>query len=126
MLHLAADATLRPDAPSVSIAPHSLRVVDGLPEGARKALDTNHAEVITRWLSAVTGGSRRIYRRALARFTAWAIPDATAPHQGLELLCQSGAGTAHNLLIESFCGMQFRSERCTVKSHCQNRAYCQD
>ncbi|MCA8949116.1 MAG: tyrosine-type recombinase/integrase [Planctomycetes bacterium] len=76
-----------------------LRLLPSLSPAASKALDVTPAEIIARWLASITEDGRRAYARSLATFTAWAIPGAADPQAGLELLCQAGAGGAHELLV---------------------------
>lgn len=66
--------------------------------GATHAIPTTWNGIIGRWIASVSEDARRAYRRALSTFTTWAMPDATDPHQGLQLLCGAGAGGAHELL----------------------------
>lgn len=76
----------------------SFSLLPALSPAAAKALDTNPAEIIQRWIASVSPDARRAYQRALSRFTQWAMPGAENPQDGLELLCRSGAGGAHELL----------------------------
>src|SRR5688572_11320165 len=75
-----------------------LSLLPALSPAAAKALATDPAEIIRRWIASVSSDAQRAYRRALATFTAWAMPGATDPHAGLRLLCEAGAGGAHELL----------------------------
>jgi integrase/recombinase XerC len=63
-----------------------------------KALDVTPAEIVARWIAGVSEDARRAYSRALRTFTGWALPDAEDPQDGLRLLCESGAGGAHELM----------------------------
>lgn len=78
-------------------APLSLR--PDLSLAAAKALDVAPAEIIARWIASVSEDARRCYARALATFSAWAMPGTTDPNAGLRLLCEAGAGGAHELLV---------------------------
>lgn len=79
--------------------PHHCRVIPmTLSDAAAKALDVAPTEIVARWLASVSADARRAYARALRRFTEWAIPDAADPQEGLRLLCEAGAGGAHELL----------------------------
>ncbi len=75
-----------------------MALLPGLSAAASKALDTSPAEIIARWIASVSEDARRAYSRALATFTTWAMPDAVDPQAGLRLLCEAGAGGAHELL----------------------------
>jgi integrase/recombinase XerC len=75
-----------------------MRLVPGLSAAASAALDVSPAEIVRRWIESVSEDARRAYARALATFTRWAMPESTDPHAGLQLLCQAGAGGAHELL----------------------------
>lgn len=81
--------------PAVS-SPVSL--LPALSPAAAKAIDVSPTEIVRRWLAAVSDDARRAYARALSTFTTWAMPDATDPEAGLRLLCEAGAGGAHELL----------------------------
>lgn len=76
----------------------SIALLPALSPAAARALDISPAEIVSRWLAAVSEDARRAYARALATFTSWAMPDATDPQGGLQLLCEAGAGGAHELL----------------------------
>ena len=54
-----------------------------LSPAAAKALATDPAEIVRRWIASVSEDAQRAYRRALATFTAWAMPEATDPHAEL-------------------------------------------
>ncbi len=75
-----------------------LSLLPALSPAAAKALETDPATIISRWISSVSENARRAYTRALVTFTTWALPDASEPQDGLRLLCESGAGGAHELL----------------------------
>jgi hypothetical protein len=74
------------------------RVAGRLSPAAQKAIDLEPREIVQRWLSGLAPGSRVIYARALRKFTAWAMPDATDPEEGLRLLCRAGAAGSFGLL----------------------------
>ncbi|MCA8976780.1 MAG: site-specific integrase [Planctomycetes bacterium] len=76
-----------------------MRLLPSLSPAASKALDVAPAEIIARWLDSVSDDARRAYARALRRFTSWAIPNTTDQQDGLRLLCEAGAGGAHELLV---------------------------
>ncbi len=79
-------------------APSSLSLLPGLSPAAAKAVAISPAEIIARWIANVSVDARRAYVRALSTFTRWAMPEATDPQAGLRLLCEAGAGGAHELL----------------------------
>ncbi|MFN6147639.1 MAG: hypothetical protein ACK5AL_14860, partial [Planctomycetota bacterium] len=65
---------------------------------AAAAIDVEPAELVARWLAALSPSARRAYRRSLARFTAWAIEGAADPTAGLRLLVGLDAGRAGELV----------------------------
>ena len=65
---------------------------------AAQALDVEPAELVARWLAALSPSARRAYRRSLARFTGWALEDAAEPVAGLRLLVGLDAGRAGELV----------------------------
>lgn len=77
----------------VPVAPLAL-----LSPAAARAMDIDPATIISRWLASVSSECRRAYARALGSFTMWAMPGADEPQAGLRLLCEAGAGPAHELL----------------------------
>src|SRR5262245_43708074 len=66
---------------------------------AQKAIDLNPREIVERWLGGLAAGSRVLYARALRRFTAWSLPAAADPEEGLQLLCRAGAAGSFGLLV---------------------------
>src|SRR5262245_28305319 len=84
-------AAPRNDASTLSLLP-------GLSPDAAKALDITPEQIIARWIASVSEDARRMYSRALATFTTWALPESIDPKAGLQLLCTAGAGGAHELL----------------------------
>jgi integrase/recombinase XerC len=77
---------------------HPLSLLPVLSPAAAKAISTTPAEIIARWIASVSEDARRAYSRALQTFTSWAIPGAADAQAGLRLLCEAGAGGAHELL----------------------------
>lgn len=57
-----------------------------LSSAAAEALCIEPAGLVQKWLAALSTTARRAYRRSLARFAQWAMPDASDPVDGLRLL----------------------------------------
>lgn len=101
---------------AVTPAPLSLR--PGLSAAAAAAVAITPTEIIARWLASIAADARRAYARALDKFTAWAMPDATAPTEGMRLLCEAGCGPAHELLAGWRDAMLERLSPGTVAAAC--------
>ncbi|MFN6144992.1 MAG: hypothetical protein ACK5AL_01385, partial [Planctomycetota bacterium] len=91
-----APGTPRSSASSAAPQPHEAGLV--LRPAAAQALDVEPAELVARWLAALSPSARRAYRRSLARFAAWALEDAAEPVAGLRLLVGLDAGRAGELV----------------------------
>lgn len=76
-----------------------MRLLPSLSPAAAKAIDTDPAEIVRRWIESIAPDGQRAYQRALATFTVWALPSSTNPQDGLKLLCEAGPGGAHELLV---------------------------
>lgn len=84
--------------------PHhqALSVVSGLSPEAQRAVDTDPAEIVRRWIvrrwiAGLSDGCRRKYRQAAREFCHWALHrDDAVPEDALRILVQAGAG--HQLL----------------------------
>lgn len=74
-------------------------VTSELSPAAQKAIDLDPREIVQRWLAGLATGSRAIYARALRSFTAWSLPSATDPEDGLRVLCRAGAAGSFGLLV---------------------------
>jgi len=82
----------------VKVSP-AVRHVAGLSDAARGAMDVRPAEIIRRWLAALSPTASRTYRLALGRFAGWALTDKTSPPESaLRLLVEVGCGPAHEMV----------------------------
>ena len=83
---------------AVSPTPKNLA---GLSDAAREAMDVRPAEIIRKWLLALSPTASRTYRLALTRFARWALTDQEAPPESaLRLLVEAGCGPAHEMVTK--------------------------
>lgn len=74
--------------------------LDGLSPAARKAVDTDPAEIVRRWIGGLGDSIRRKYRQAARDFCGWALHQQDAkPEDALRVLLQAGAGRGDQLLV---------------------------
>jgi len=69
-----------------------------LTPAAATAVDSDPAEIVGRWMAALSPGSRASYRRGLQNFACWALGAGTPPTDALAVLVEGGVGHAHQLV----------------------------
>jgi integrase/recombinase XerC len=79
-------------------SPAPLSLLPALRPAAAAALDVTPAELIARWLAALSPTARRSYSRSLRRFAAWALIDDAHPEAALRLLCGLDVGPAGEMV----------------------------
>ena len=75
-------------------------MVSDLSPEAQRAVDTDPAEIVRRWIAGLSDGCRRKYRQAAREFCHWALHrDDAVPEDALRIFVQAGAGAGHQLLV---------------------------